>query len=181
MDKTPGIRPRLTVWHQLDIAARFAFPVALTALVLLTLSTPLGLPGQAEMQPAWALANVYFWSLYRPASLPAAAVFVIGLLLDLLTQGPIGAGVLILLTAHGTALRLRRFLTRQGFAVVWVAFIAFAAAAALCEWSMVSLLTWRALSPLPALFECALAVGAYPILAVLLIRAHRGIAAPEHA
>ncbi|MEJ0049361.1 MAG: rod shape-determining protein MreD [Rhodospirillales bacterium] len=111
------------------MAARHAFPIALTVAVLLTLSTPLGLPGQAAMQPAWALANVYFWSLYRPASLPAAAVFAIGLLLDLLAQGPIGVGVLILLTAHGIALRLRRFLTRQGFGIVWLVFIAFAAAA----------------------------------------------------
>ena len=155
--------------------------MALTVLVLLTLSLPLGLPGQAALQPAWVLANVYFWSLYRPESVPAAAVFAIGLLLDLLTQGPIGLGVLILLTAHGSALRLRRFLTRQGFAVVWIVFVSFAALAAASEWLMVSLLTWRALSPSPAFFECALAAGLYPILAVLLIRAHRGIAAPERA
>jgi rod shape-determining protein MreD len=181
LDKTPGIRPRLTIWHRLDTAARRAFPVALTVLVLLILSTPLGLPGQAAWQPAWVLANVYFWSLYRPESVPAVAVFAIGLLLDLLTQGPIGLGVLILLTAHGSALRLRRFLTRQGFTVVWIVFVAFAAIAAAAEWLMVSLLTWHTLSPSPALFECALAAGLYPILAVLLIRAHRGIAAPERA
>jgi len=171
----------MTVWHRLDAASRHAVPVLVCVLILLLLSTPLGLPGQAAMQPVWALTNVYFWSLYRPASLPAASVFAIGLLLDLLTQGPIGAGVLILLTVHGTALRLRRFLTRRSFALVWLVFMAFAAAASGAEWLLVSLLTWRALSPGPALFECALAVGMYPILAVLLIRAHRGIAAPERA
>jgi rod shape-determining protein MreD len=181
MDKTPGIRPRLTVWHLLDVMARHCFPLALTIVVLLVLSTPLGLPGQAAMQPAWALANIYFWSLYRPASCPAIGVFAVGLLLDLLAQGPIGTGVLILLVAHGAAMPLRRALTRQGFAVVWFAFVGFAATAAAAEWALVSLLTWRALPPWPAMFECALAVGGYPILAVLLIRAHRSIAAPELA
>jgi rod shape-determining protein MreD len=181
MDKTPGIRPRLTVGHRLDMAARYAFPVALTTLVLLLLSMPLELPGQAEMQPAWALASVYFWSLYRPASLPAASVFAIGLLLDLLAQGPIGVGVLILLMAQGTALHYRRFLTRQGFGVVWLAFMAFAAAAAGIEWGLVSAMTWRALPLSPPLFECGMAIGAYPLLAVLLIRAHRTLAAPERA
>ena len=181
MDKTPGVRPLLTIWHRLDVMARMAFPLAITLLVLLLLSTPLGLPGQAALQPAWALASVYFWSLYRPASLPAGAVFLIGLLLDLLAQGPIGVGVLILLLAHGAALPLRRFLTRQGFAYVWLVFFAFAAAAAFTEWALVCLLTWRALPPGAAVFEFALAVGLYPMLAVLLIRAHRGIAAPELA
>jgi rod shape-determining protein MreD len=181
MDKTPGIRPRLTFGHRLDVAARYCFPVACTVLVLLLLSMPLGLPGQAQMQPAWALAAVFFWSLFRPASLPAGAVFAIGLLLDLLAQGPIGVGVLILLLAHGAALRFRRFLTRKGFGFVWLAFMAFAASAAAAEWALVSLLTWRILPLSPALFECGMSIGVYPVLAVLLIRAHRTLAAPERA
>jgi rod shape-determining protein MreD len=181
MDKHPGIRPALTLWHTLDVAARYAFPVALTGLVLLLLSAPLGIPGQAQMQPAWALASIYFWTLFRPASLPAGAVFALGLLLDLLAQGPVGVGVLILLLTHATALRSRRWLTRQGFAVVWLVFMLFAVVAAALEWALVSVLTWRALPPWPGLFEMSMAAGAYPILATLLTRAHGGIAAPERA
>jgi rod shape-determining protein MreD len=165
----------------LDVTARLAFPTALTGTVLILLSTPMGVPGQAQMQPAWTLASVYFWTLFRPASLPAPAVFALGLLLDLLAQGPIGAFVLILLLTHTAVLRLRRVLVRQGFALVWLVFFAFAAAAATLEWALVSLLTWRALAFWPALFEFGMAVGAYPFLATLLTRAHRGIAAPEHA
>jgi rod shape-determining protein MreD len=180
-DQTPGIRPRITLWHLLDVAARQAFPVALTIAILLLLSTPMGIQGQAQMQPAWVLASVYFWSLFRPASLPAPAVFAIGLLLDLLAQGPLGISVLILLLVHATALRLRRVLVRQGFASVWLVFLLVAASAATLEWLLVSVLTWRALSFWPALFEFGVAAGAYPILATLLTHAHRGIAAPERA
>jgi rod shape-determining protein MreD len=180
-EQTPGIRPTITIWHLLDVAARQVFPVVLTAAILILLSMPLGLPGQAQMQPAWTLACVYFWSLFRPASLPAPAVFALGLLLDLLAQGPIGISVLILLLAHAAALRLRRVLVRQGFEVVWLMFFVFAACAAVLEWLLVSLLTWNALSIWPAAFEFGMAVGAYPILATLLTHAHRGIAAPEMA
>lgn len=165
----------------MDIVARTVLPLALTAFVLLLLSAPFGLPGQAALQPAWVLGCVYFWTIYRPASLPAAAVFLLGLLLDLLSQGPLGVETLLLLSVHGAALRLRRPLIRQGFGLVWLVFIAVSASFALAEWLLVSLLTWRALPPWPALFECALAVGMYPILAVALIRAHRSIAAPEQA
>jgi rod shape-determining protein MreD len=181
MDKTPGIRPRLTWRHRLDVVARAVFPIALTIVVLMLLSTPMGLPGQAEMQPAWALASVYFWSLFRPASMPAIAVFGIGVLLDLLAQGPLGVFGLLLLVVHAVALRSRRFLTRQGFALVWLAFVLFAVGASAAEWGLVSLLTWRSLPPWPALFECGMAVGAYPMLAMLLTRAHRTLAAPEQA
>ena len=181
MDQKPGIRPALTLWHALDVAARYVFPVLLTGLVLLLLSTPLGIPGQAQMQPAWALASIYFWTVFRPASMPAGAVFALGLLLDLLAQGPVGVGVLIVLLTHATALRNRRWLARQGFALVWLVFIVVAVLAAALEWVLVSLLTWRALPPWPGLFECGMAAGAYPILATLLTRAHRTIAAPEHA
>ncbi len=181
MDKTPGLRPRPTLWHMLDVASRYAFPGVRTGAVLLLLSTPLGLPGQAQMQPAWALCSVFFWSLFRPASLPAGVVFILGLLLDLLAQGPIGIGVLILLLVHGAALRFRRVLVRQGFALVWLSFVGFAACAAFLEWVLVSLLTWRGLSPWPGAFEFGMAVGFYPLLATLLTKAHRGIAAPERA
>jgi rod shape-determining protein MreD len=181
MDKVPGIRPRSGLWHQLDVASRYAFPSVCTAVVLLLLSAPLGIPGQAQLQPAWALATVWFWSLFRPASMPAFAVFGLGLLLDLIAGGPVGVQVLILLLVHGAAVKSRRSLIRSGFALVWLAFMTAAAAAALLEWGLIALLTWQALPPWPALFEFGVAVGIYPVLATLLTGAHRGVAAPERA
>jgi hypothetical protein len=65
--------------------------------------------------------------------------------------------------------------------MVWFAFTGFAVAAATVEWLLVCVITWRALPLSPALFECFMAIGAYPLLAVLLIRAHRTLAAPEQA
>ncbi len=181
MDKTPGIRPRPTLWRQLDAAARAAFPAAITALALLATAFPLGLPGQAEWQPAVALACVFFWSLFRPASMPPAVVFVIGLLADLLGLSPIGASVLVLLLVHGLAVRWRRVLVRQGFVVVWLAFVGVAAGAALLEWGLVCALTFRLFSPAPALFQWALSAGMYPLMATLFTRAHRGLADPDQA
>lgn len=181
MDRTPGIRPRVTLWHRLDVASRYAFPALLTAAVLVLLSAPLGLPGQAQLQPAWALASVYFWSLFRPLSMPAWLVFPLGLLLDLLAQGPVGVSVLILLLVHGVAVANRRVLTRQGFFTVWLAFWAVAAAAALLEWLFAVVFLWRVLTPWPAVFEFGVAVGWYPFLAWGFTIAHRGRAAPERA
>ncbi len=180
-DRQPGIRPHPGLWLTLDTAARYTLPGAQTIAVLLLMSAPFGIPGQAQLQPAWATACVFFWSLYRPASLPALLVFAIGLLLDLLAQGPIGVHVFILLLVHAAALRLRRTFTRSGFATVWLMFCGVAAASAAGEWLLVSLFNWRLPPPWPGVFEFGIATGFYPFLAYYLIALHRSVAAPERA
>ncbi len=89
--------------------------------------------------------------------------------------------MLVLLVVHGLAVRWRRVLVRQGFLLVWLAFVAVAAGAALLEWGLVCALTFRLFSPAPALFQWALSAGLYPVLATLFIRAHRGLADPNQA
>lgn len=181
MDRLPGIRPRQSLGRRLDMMARRGFPGTTTALLLLVTAAPLGVPGQAELQASIALACVFFWSLFRPASMPPAIVFAVGLLVDLLGYAPPGVGVLSLLIAHGLALRWRRVLTRQGFLLVWLAFVGVAAGAASLQWALTSLLTFRLLPPGPGVFQAAIGAGLYPALATLLTRAHHTLAEPEQA
>jgi rod shape-determining protein MreD len=180
-DRQPGIRPRPTIWRRLDGTARHCFPAVLTMLLLLAAAAPFRLPGQGELQNAAALACVFFWSLYRSAAMPPPVVFVIGLLADLLDFAPPGVGVIRLLAAHGLAVRWRRYLVRQGFLLVWLAFAAVATGLAALQWLLTSLLTFRLLPAGPALFQAMLAAGLYPLLAVLLARAHRTVAEPANA
>jgi rod shape-determining protein MreD len=181
MDQTPGIRPRPTLGRRLDIAARLAFPTCSTLVVMLLTEVPLNIPNQAALLPAVALIAVWFWSLFRPSSLPPPAVFLIGLLLDLRGYLPLGVGVLTLLIAHGVALLWRRFLVEAGFAFVWIAFLPIALGGAALMWLLTALLTFRLLSPLPALFQAVIAAALYPVLAIPLARAHRSLADPGRA
>jgi rod shape-determining protein MreD len=181
MDKLPGIRPRPTLGRGLDQAARWSFPATTTALLLLAAAAPIGLPGLGELQMAVALACVFFWSLFRPAAMPPAAVFAIGVLTDLLGYAPPGVAVLTLLLVHGLALSWRRVLVRQGFLVVWLAFVGVAVGAAALAWGLTSALTFQLLPPSPAIFQAAVAAGLYPALATILARAHQSLAAPERA
>ncbi|HET9019034.1 MAG TPA: rod shape-determining protein MreD [Acetobacteraceae bacterium] len=181
MDRLPGIRPRESIGRRLDMAARWAFPATTTSLLLLVAASPLGLPGQAELQASVALAAVYFWSLFRPASMLPAAVFLIGLLADLLGYAPPGVGVLSLLLVHGVALRWRRVLVRQGFLLVWLVFAGVGAGASVLQWGLTAVLTWRLLAPGPALVQAVVAAGLYPALSLLLTHAHQSLAAPERA
>lgn len=180
-DRLPGIRPRPSLWRVLDTAARQGFPVTTAAIGLLILAAPLGLPGQPQLQAAVALACVFFWSVFRPDSMPPPAVFMLGLLADLLSLAPPGTSAVVLLITHGVALRTRRFLATQGFLVVWLAFVAVAAGAAALAWALTCLLTLRLLPGAPALLQFGVAAGFYPALAMVFIRAHRGLADPERA
>jgi rod shape-determining protein MreD len=178
-DRLPGIRPRPSLGRRLDIMARHSFPTTSTLLAMLACCLPFGFADQAVLLPAVTLGCVYFWSLFRPASLPAPVVFLLGLVLDLLGYLPLGVGVLALLTVHGLTLRWRRRLSQQGFMLVWLVMACLGLGSALLTWLLTSVLS-LALMPLdPALFEATLAAALYPALAILLTGAHRSIANPD--
>ena len=179
IDRQPGIRPRQSLGRRLDAAARVSFPAGLTILLLLLTEAPLGITGQAALQPALALSCVWFWSLHQPQFMPPVVVFVIGLLLDLVAYLPFGVGTLTLLSCHGIAIALRRFLLPRGFAVVWLAFIPIATGAALLMWLLVMALLFRFLSPAPLFFQAVLTIALYPALAVPLGAAQRSITSPD--
>jgi rod shape-determining protein MreD len=179
-DRTPGIRPRQSLWRRLDLAARHSFPATSVVLLMLLASAPVGVPGQPQLQQAVTLAGVFFWTLFRPGNMVPAVVFAIGVLSDLIGLSPVGVSVFVLLLTHGLAMRWRG-LVRQSFLLVWLSFIAVAALASLLGWGLTCLLNVRLLPPSPALFQFALSAALYPMLAAFFTRAHRGIADPGQA
>jgi rod shape-determining protein MreD len=181
VDRVPGIRPRQTLWRRLDIAARRCCPVASTLVLMLLSNTPFGIPDQAVLLPAVTVTSVFFWSLFRPASMPPPAVFVLGLLLDLLAWLPLGDSVVVLLAVHGLCVRWRRILAKQSFLLIWLAFLVFAAAAGGLMWALAAVVSFRWLPPGPAVFQAVLTAALYPAVAILFTLAHRSIAAPERA
>jgi rod shape-determining protein MreD len=181
IDRRPGIRPRESLGRRLDIAARTGFPTYITVLLMLITQAPFEIPEQAALLPAVALCCVWFWSVFRPDSMPPPIVFALGLLLDLLGYLPLGVGVFTLLAVHGVALLLRRSLSRAGFLWIWCVFAGVAAVASLVIWVLVMLLTFRLLSPYPAFFIAVVTIAIFTVLAVPFAGAHRSIANPDRA
>ena len=104
-----------------------------------------------------------------------------GWLALMVAMGCLPCGVLTLLLVHGIALAWRRFLARQGFALIWLAFIVIAAAAAALVWLLVAVLNFRLVPAGPALFQAAVSAALYPALAIPLAAAHASLANPERA
>lgn len=162
-EPSPGLLRRLDAW------GRASLPALGTALLMVLAGGPTGIPA---LVPAVTLPCIVFWSLFRPGHMPPPAVFLLGLLQDLLTIAPLGTGVVTLLVAHGLAVSWRRFLVRQSFAFVWLAFCGFAAGSAALGWLLTAVLNWVLPAPMPALHQAALSAGLYPGFAYVLTRLH---------
>lgn len=169
------------LWRGLDRAARHALPAASIAIATILLAMPGLIPAQPACRTGFVIASVYFWTLYRPSSLPAPVVALLGVLLDLLGASPLGLWPVLLLLEQAAIAPIRRTLTRQGFLIVWLVFAGFTLAVSALEWLARSSLGLTLLPPGPILAQGSIAILLYPLLAVALIRAHRNAAAPERA
>jgi rod shape-determining protein MreD len=165
----------------LDAASRYAWPAGCLVFGLFVIGLPFGLPGQAELRPAFAMGCIFFWSLYRPASLPAPVIVLIGLLLDLLGFSPLGLWAVLLLSLKGLTLLGRRRLLPLSFTLIWLVFCAAAAILSGIAWAVQSVLYLAMLPVLPLAAQIFTSSFLYPALSAFFIRAHRGAAAVELA
>ncbi|MBB2177402.1 hypothetical protein [Gluconacetobacter johannae] len=176
-----GIQPRPSLWRRLDAMSRRGLPGVFTALSILLLSAPFDLPGQAELLPGVVLSAVFFWSVFRPASMSSPMVFLLGLLVDLLGFGPPGVMLLILLIVHGLGLSGRYGFARMHILLLWAVFGGVALAATVLQWGLISVLALRVMPGAPFVFQWALALGVFPMLCALFTIMARTMANPDRA
>jgi rod shape-determining protein MreD len=166
---------RQTVWTRLDASARNLSPFAFTVLLVMIGMVPFKISGVAPIMPALGLIAVYFWLVQRPDLMPAWAIFLVGLLQDLLGGGALGVGVFVLLLVYAALAGQRRFFARGGFFLEWLIFAPVAAGAFVSTWLFNSLIADAALDPGPAIFQYLMTVAFYPCLAWVFVQAQRAI------
>jgi rod shape-determining protein MreD len=152
-------------WQRIEWWLRAVVPFALTLLLTLISTLPLGIHGLGPVMPVLPAIAIYYWAIYRPDLLPLIATFFIGLVHDGLTGAPIGLTSLVLLLLHGAAGSQRKFFDRKGLAVTWVGFGIFATAAGLLSWASASLFYWRLMDLSPVAVQWLLTIAAYPLIA----------------
>jgi rod shape-determining protein MreD len=139
------------------------FAVGLLAIYLE--AAPLGVSPEAPPSPDLLLCVVVYWAAHGPASAPLIAVFMLGLVRDLLTDAPIGAGALALVLAAEAVKGVRRRLARGSFFLEWLALAGAALGTAALMWLLV-LLTFAQPPYIADLFHQSLyTVMIYPLLA----------------
>jgi rod shape-determining protein MreD len=160
-------------WQRNEWAAGKSVP-ALTTLVLLVVSVlPLRVPDYATVTPLFALASIYYWTIYQPELLPPIVVFACGLVLDLLTGTPLGVSPLLLLLSRTIVVTQRRFFVNRLFPFVWGGFTLLAAMAIGFLWLLGSGLQGAMLDMRAAALQWVLTVASFPAIGYLLMRVQR--------
>jgi len=161
-----------TMWQRMDALARKLVPFGLTLALMLFALTPTQIPGLSHLTPMYALAAVYFWSIYRPDLIGYGTSFSIGLLEDLLTGAPLGCSALVLLLCQYLVFRQPKFFNAKPFGVFWLAFAVLAIGAGLLKWICVGLVAPGGFTRFGDMFAAALmTVAVYPVIAWLLAKA----------
>ena len=130
--------------------------------------TPLGLSATDRPSPDLLLCVIAYWSIRRPGSAPAVLIFALGLMRDLLTDVPVGAGVLSLLLVSEVLKLRRRAFARSGFALEWVAIAIAAIASTALHWILVVLMLAQPPYLLDLFNQSIYTMMAYPLLALFL-------------
>ena len=161
--------------ERLGLVLRGTVPLLLTlGLVMATVvSSPI--PDLAPVTPSLSVMAVYYWSIYRPDLLPAAAVFLIGLMQDILSGGPPGMMALVLLLVHGVVVSQRQVFVGKSFLVGWWGFAIVAIGAAGLSWLVASAWFGVFLRPRPVAYQAALTIALYPLVAWLFRRLHQKV------
>jgi rod shape-determining protein MreD len=152
-----------------------ATPALLGFLGVLLLASPVRLFGGALPTPVVPLIIIYFWSLYSPGHLPAASVFFMGLLHDLLTGGPIGLWPTVYLVMQQIAISQQAYFLGRELRVVAIGFAVACLVVSLILWLAMSLLSATLLPAGGLLQQMLVTAICFPIFAMAFGRLHRRV------
>jgi len=164
---------RPTASQRLDLWLRQSTPMAITAVLAVLSVVTIGIPGYSAVVPGFTAMATFYWAVFRPDLQPASALFLIGVLQDILTGTPLGLTAVSLLLLHALALSQRRALVTKPFLLTWVGFMVILLPVAVLAWVMMSALQFRLIGPEPAVFQYLVTVLGFPVVAWAFVRIHR--------
>jgi rod shape-determining protein MreD len=154
-------------WYAPSRMVRTALLMLLGLIAIFIEAAPLGLSADAPPSPDILFCVVAYWSTRRPRSTALPAIFALGLIRDLLTDAPVGAGLLTLVLASEFLKSLSPGLSRRNFATEWLLLAAVLAITLLAQWMVVLIL----LAHPPYLIDLAnqwlTTMALYPVLALI--------------
>ena len=166
-------------WRRFGIRLQLLTPAALTLAAVFISVVPIGVSGLPEVTPFFTLMAVYHWSIYRPELLPAPAVFILGLVQDGLTGGPLGLFALILVIVFGLVSMQRRTFLGKSFQVEWFGFSLVVLGATLVSWLISCVYFVTLVDPRPVVLQGILTLAIYPCIVWIFARVARTALRPS--
>ena len=156
-------------------------PFVLCLVLVLITALPLTIPYIGSVTPLFALMAVFYWCIYRPDYLPPYAIFIVGVLYDVLGGGPLGLTALLLLLVHAFIVPQRRVFHGKSFFVEWFGFAIVALGLGAIGWLAASIYFVTPMQPLPVIGQTGLTIAFYPCIAWMISQVHRRLVRREEA
>jgi len=157
----------LSVWFAPLRLFRIAVLLSLGLGAISLEAAPLGLSPEAYPSPDILFCVVAYWSIRRPDAAAVIAIFAIGLVRDLLTDLPVGAGALSLVLASEFLKRLAVGLSRRSFATEWAVVTLLFAVMSAAQWIVVLILLAHPPYLIDLGHQLLVTVALYPLLALI--------------
>lgn len=140
-------------------------PSLILFLAVVVAAVPWAVPAAAGfILPLLLIIFVFALTMQRSRKLPTLSVFAAGLLMDVLTAGPLGYWAIIFLLTHTLARIYSRRTKKKQFVNLWLAFAATAAAASVFGWALASIYFVRIIDWQPMLIGGAVAIALFPLV-----------------
>jgi rod shape-determining protein MreD len=156
-----------TLWFSPSRLIRTALMLALGLIAIFIEAAPLGLSADAFPSPDILFCVVAYWSIRRPGAAALLAVFALGLARDLLTDAPVGAGVLTLVIASEFLKTLGPGLSRRSFATEWLLLATVLALVLIAQWLVVLILLAHPPYLIDLAYQWLATMALYPVLAAV--------------
>ncbi len=152
-----------------------AAPTMLGLFGVIILALPVRFAEGLIPAPIIPLVVVFFWSIYGPEYMPPLGVFLIGILQDLLTGGPLGLWPAVYLIAQFVVLSQRAYFMGREQKVVWVGFTVVALGVSVILWLVMSLMAGMMLPLGGLMFQMIATAWVYPLFGIVFGHLHRRV------
>lgn len=144
------------------------FPFLSAVFCILLTMVPFGLSNGYLSPPSFALVVIYIWILVRPGLMPPGAVFLLGVLQDLVWGGPVGLWGMVFLAVWAFTVSQRQFLDGRGFGLIWATFGVVAIGTGILAWIIASIFYGVPMAVLPIVSQTFLSFAVYPLFAKMV-------------
>lgn len=146
----------------IGISSILPFITILFLIVIMVL--PYNIPLIGDIMPFLTMIGVYYWSVFKPELLPTSAVFILGLLQDVLLGSPLGLmPLLLIIVQQFIFFQGRQFLERD-FIFNWFVFVMMVTGFGFLSWGIASLYFKVMLDYIGILGQILLTIAFYPVV-----------------
>ncbi len=136
--------------------------------LIIIMVLPYNIPLIGDIMPFLTLIGVYYWSVFKPELVPVSAIFVLGLLQDILLGSPLGLmSLLLVIVQQFIFFQGRQFLERD-FLFNWFVFVMIVVGFGALSWGITSLYIREYLDFVDVIGQILLTIAFYPVITWIL-------------